>query len=686
MKALRTCLSALAITGLFLSPIVGVSCSSDDEFKNWEPPGGLGGFDPGDGGLATGSGSGSGAGSPTGGSSSSGGPPPPPPCANDDSLKLCAHQFTFPAGDEKSVEVRGDFAAGAWQMGVPMTKMGSQWVATTDIPYNKQVIYKFYVDGSTWVVDPNNPNKVSDGFGGFNSVLDPLKCVDYTCADPMLPPMGTFDWRDAVLYFVFVDRFLDGNPSNNGSATPGVEKPADYNGGDWAGVTQKINEGYFDKLGVNVLWVTVPANNTEQAGQGSGGDTHKYSAYHGYWPKDLDKAEEHFGSMADLKALVDAAHAKKIKVILDYAMNHVHISSPVYQQHPDWFWPNDNGSGGNCICGQGCSWDGSQAERCWFTDYLPDFNFSNATARKYSVDNAIWWVQQTGIDGFRLDAVKHIDIQWLYDLRSRVKTDIEPMTGEHFYTVGETYTGDVGLIAKYVNPNTLLDGQFDFPQRMQTAYNVLMRKGSTQELEGFLNSNDSAYGVGIMSTFIGNHDIPRAIHLAQDVPLWDNQWTDGKDHAWTNQPGQPAEKSAYERLANAFTLLFTTKGVPLVYYGDEVGMAGAGDPDNRRPMQWANYSLNQSFLLGHLQKLGQIRKDHSALRRGKRQPLWADTDTMVYKMSDGTDTVYVAINRGDSQKSANGLPSGQFKDLLSGATVNAQAANLPPRTALILVP
>lgn len=613
-------------------------------------------------------------------SSSSGGP-----ITCDDAQKRCAHIFSYAsAGTEKSVEVRGDFAAGAWDTGVPMSKMGNEFVATVQIPYNQKVSYKFVIDGSTWIADPKNSNQEPDGFGGFNSVLSPQACEDYSCVGGQ---PGDFQWSDGVLYFVFVDRFLNGNPSNDGSATPGVEAPADYHGGDYAGVLSKINEGYFNDLGVNILWLTVPANNTEQPGKGVGTDSHLYSAYHGYWPKDMDQVEEHFGSMEDLKALVDAAHAKNIRVILDYAMNHLHNSSAIYAAHPDWFWPNDNGSGGNCICGDGCPWDGPTGLKCWFTGYLPDFNFTNAAARQYSVDNALWWINQTGIDGFRLDAIKHVEMQWLLDLRSRVSAEVESKTGQHFYMVGETYTGDIGLIKQFVDPKTKLDGQFDFPLRMQLANKVLLGQGTMQEFEGFLKSNDTAYPQGsVMSTFIGNHDIPRPIHLAEDKPLWTNEWTDGKDRAWSMQPSLPSGMSAFERLALSFAVLFTLKGMPLIYYGDEVAMPGAGDPDNRRDMQWSGYSPGQTFVKDYVSKLTKIRSEHKALRTGSFQSLSSGTDTLAYKRSDGSDTVYIAINRGDSAADVNGLPSGALSDLLSGSSVSGPSINIPPRSAMILVP
>ena len=604
------------------------------------------------------------------------GEPPPPMCA--DTSKLCDLVFSYPDNGETSVDVMGSFSAEGWTVGVPMQSDGVNWTATVPLPWDTQVLYKFRINGTDWIPDPSNPNSVDDGFGSMNSVVEPFTCEEFTCDAGVV---GTFDWRDSVIYFVFVDRFFNGDKGND--KLIGVESAADWQGGDWAGVTAKIEEGYFNELGVNTLWLTVPMDNTSDKGIGT--DGHFYSAYHGYWPTNLDQPEEHFGTLADLQALVTAAHDHDLKVILDYAMNHVHSSSPVYADHKDWFWPNDNGKGGNCVCGQGCSWDeAAEARRCWFTDYLPDFNFEDAAARKFSVDNAIKWIEDTGIDGFRLDAVKHIADPWLFDMRARVKADIESVTQEHFYMVGETFTGKQDVIKYYVRPD-MLDGQFDFPLRMQMAATVLLRKGSMADLAGFMDQNDSYYGNGIMSTFIGNHDIPRAIHLAEDTPVWGDQWTDGKDRAWDNKPGLPAGTSAFERLGLAFTILYTTKGAPLVYYGDEVGMPGAGDPDNRRFMQWANYSAGQAQLLQHIKDLGAIRAAHPALRRGSRKTLSSAQDTMAYEVKDASETVYVVLNRGDAPASVGGVPAGSYNDELGGGMVDGGMVSVPARSARILI-
>ncbi len=644
-----------------------LACSDIANFVGEAPP--ESGFDPGAG-AADG---GYGYGAAYGGTDN----PPPPMC--DDAFKRCAYTFTYPDAAASSVEVRGDFAPDGWDVGVAMSKTGNDWSVTVTVPWDAPVLYKLVVDG-VWISDPNNPTQVADGFGGFNSVVDGVTCgEDFTCEPPLL---GDFDWRDAVLYFVFVDRFLDGDPSNNGSNPAGVKTAAAFQGGDWAGVITKIEEGYFTDLGVNALWLSVPADNTDQSGAGNDGEL--YSAYHGYWPSDLSKTESRFGTLGELQALVVAAHAKDIRIIVDYAMNHVHASSPVYQQNPDWFWPLDNG-GANCVCGDGCSWDGAEAKRCWFTSYLPDFDFNNQAARDFSVSNAIKWVEDTGIDGLRLDAVKHIEDSWLLDLRSRIQSDIETVTQQHFYMVGETFTGDKGTIAYYVNPATMLDGQFDFPLRNALVSSLLTRAASMYDLESFLGGNDGYYGAGIMSTFVGNHDVPRSIHFAQDNPIWTDAWAGGKEIAWNNQPGLPGSLSAFERLANGFSLIYTLPGVPLIYYGDEVGLPGAGDPDNRRFMQWSGYSTGQTMLKNHLSKLAEIRAAHPALRRGSRTTVNVSNDTLGFKMATAGDEVFVAINRGDSAATIDGMPAGALTDLVDGSSHNGPSVSVPARSTRILV-
>ena len=271
----------------------------------------------------------------------------------------------------------------------------------------------------------------------------------------------------------------------------------------------------------------------------------------------------------------------------------------------------------------------------------------------------------------------------LTDVRARVNAEVA--WDQRFYMVGETFDGSRDLIKSYVNPDTMLDGQFDFPLRGQILSTLLRRDGAMGDLAGFLQSNDTFYGAGsVMSTFIGNHDVPRVVHMAEDIPQF-GAWDGGKDRAWSNRPTQPGGDSAYERLAVAYALLFTSPGIPMIYYGDEFAMAGAGDPDNRHMMQWSNYSTAQTTLRDRIAALSKMRAQHPATRRGTRQQLGLAQDVLVYKMTDPGDIVYVALNRGDGSQQAVGLPTGDYMDAITGEAISAPVT-LAPRSALILVP
>jgi len=607
----------------------------------------------------------------------------PPSCADD--LKRCPATFSYPFSGESSVELRGDHREDGWTVGDAMKHEGSSWKVTVPVPYGKPVQYKFVIDTKTWVLDPGNPSTITDSSGITNSLLAPSTCSTFTCADPPTPPAGVFDWRDAVIYFVFVDRFLDGDPSNNGPSISGVASPGAYQGGDFAGVTKKITDGYFTDLGVNTLWITVPVQNADDiGGLGVGGDSHLYSAYHGYWPRDLEQIEKRFGTKAELKALVDAAHTSKIKVLFDYAMVHVHVSSPTYSAHKDWFWPATIGSGESCICGSSaCPWD-SKGDRCWFTDYLPHWNYTVAEARDYSVSNAVQLVKDTGADGFRLDAIKHVDGTWLTQLRARINSEIVAKTSppQRFYMVGETYDfGNRDFIKSFVDPSTKLDGQFDFPLRLHIVQSVLMRQKGMDDLAGFMDSNDGFYGpAAVMSTFVGNHDLPRSIHVGENTPMWDNPYSDGKDRSWSSMPTLPTAREPFERLASAFAVILTNKGAPLIYYGDEIGLPGAGDPDNRRMMSFGSLTADQTFLKSRVKALTAIRAAHPAMRRGTRKTLSISPDVWLYSMSTSGDTVYVAINRSDSERTVS-LPAGTYTELVEGGS----STSIPARQTRIWI-
>ena len=615
--------------------------------------------------------------------------PPPDACGVPVS---CDVGFAYEDAVATSVELHGSF--NNWKTGVPMDKNGSSWSTTVSLGHGEKVEYKFFIDGKTWTADPKNPQ--TSGPPNENSVLAvscPSTCKDGGPPDvgptPDAPP-GVFDWRDGVMYFVLIDRFLDGDSTNN-KPVAGAEKPSDFQGGDLAGVLAKLKAGYFSQLGVNVIWLSSPVDAPE--GKYPGKDGHDHTGYHGYWPVELDQVEPRLGDLALLKQVVAEAHKLGIKVLLDYVMNHVHQDSSVFKNNPGWFWPLDM-SGTQCICGAGCSWKPPEGLRCWFDPFLPAFKFQDAQARKFSVDNAVKWIKDSGIDGYRLDAVKHIEASWLTDLRQRVKSEIV-QPGQRFYLVGETFDGDRALLKQLVDPATKLDGQFDFPLRAQLVKVILMRQGVFGDLDAFLASNEGYYGAGaVMGTFLGNHDLPRPIHLAEDTPQF-GEWETGKTRAWSNTPTLPGYDRPFQRLAVAYTALMTLPGLPMIYYGDEIGMAGGGDPDNRRAMTWSGTTADQDKLRAHLSKLIAIRGAHPALSRGTRTQVALSSDTYAYTMSHGSEVLTVVLNRSDSGQTVKlPLQSGgagggsatnaSYTDLISGATVTGPTVKVPARGSLVL--
>ncbi len=398
-------------------------------------------------------------------------------------------------------------------------------------------------------------------------------------------------------------------------------------------------------------------------------------------------------------------------MLFDYAMVHVHTSSSVYTQNVNsgWFTPF-------CQCGGACAQE-QYNTTCWFAPYLAHYDYTNPAASAFTTNAALSLVTTYGNDAFRLDAIKQVDQSWLLGLRSAITSQILPseMPQQRFYMVGETYDfQNRALIASLIDPATMLDGQFDFPLRIRLVEGILMRstqnmltpddtswsrnappgmKGIQQFMDGTASatSNDSYYGAtAVMSTFIGNADLPRSIHFAEDtLPSWLSSSADnGQTNGWESaEPALETEQAVYDRLANVFGLLMTNKGAPLIYYGDEIGLPGAGDPDNRRMMPWSGYNQPQQTLLARIQALGQLRAAHPAMRRGNRTTLDVSEDLWVYEMATASgdptpDTVYVAINRSDSDLTTTALPAG-LTEQLTMQPEGASPVTIPARQTRI---
>jgi glycosidase len=453
-------------------------------------------------------------------------------------------------------------------------------------------------------------------------------------------------WADGLMYFAFTDRFRNGDFGNEAfGPVTGVPWEATFQGGDFLGVIQAIEDGYFEDLGVDVIWLSPVYENADGPYLATDG-FHQFSGFHGYWPRSHRAIEERWGDAGGsgsqrLHELIEKAHARGIRVLFDLVLNHVHNEHEWMTEHPEWF-------GAGCVCGSdGCGWE-ERARDCWFTDYLPDLDYRNHWILRQVVDDTLWLVQEYDVDGLRVDAAKHMDHVIMRTLRKRLERDFGQGGAAPLHMVGETFTGGGGHgdIMRYVSDDEL-HGQFDFPLYWAIR-SAFVGGGSFVDLDAAVSTSEQAYGGAIMSPFLGNHDIPR---YATDA-------TGNDQGPWASTPDLMAEGGddvtrwdLVNKVALGFVFTLTQPGLPLIYYGDEIGLAGSGDPDNRRMMTFDPYlSGNQAEALRRVQDVGRARRGSRALRRGERRTLWVDADLYVYARVLGDDVAIVALNKSDAPR------------------------------------
>ena len=451
-------------------------------------------------------------------------------------------------------------------------------------------------------------------------------------------------WYDAIIYSLMIDRFNNGDPSNDNPVNhDSLFKPANYNGGDLQGIINKINEGYFNFLGINTIWISPIVNNTNKAYREYPAPHRYYTGYHGYWPVSLQGVEEHFGDMYLAKELVNKSHQNDINILIDFVANHVHEENSLWKEHRDWFGVLELPDGRKNLR----LWDEYRLTT-WFEPYMPSFDYvGSKEALETMTDNAVWWLQQTGADGFRHDAVKHVPHEFWRLLTKKIKENIESAGPSKVYQIGETF-GGYDLISSYVN-NGQLNAQFNF-NLYDIAISVFLNDELSFELLDLqMQKTFQVYGVNhLMGNLVSSHDKIRYMAYADD----DLEINDGRasEFAWANQP-KVDHPSSYDKLKLQLAYILTIPGVPVIYYGDEIGMTGAADPDNRRMMRFDN-NLNEfeKMTLNDVIKLIHIRKDHPALRYGDFLTLKADKNIYAYMRSDMNERILVVINKSEDEQ------------------------------------
>jgi glycosidase len=454
-------------------------------------------------------------------------------------------------------------------------------------------------------------------------------------AEPLTLPSwldpAPFDWRDAIIYQVMVDRFARGDaaPLN---ADAGISM---YQGGDLDGITRALEAGYFADMGVNALWISPPYDNPEGAFVGRDGALAE--PYHGYWPSQPRAVEDRWGGDAALARLVEAAHRQGVRVIIDVVLNHLHIDHPYYAEALASGWLNN--PNGDCICGMSCPWHLHMLD-CWFDPFLADLDWRQDEVVARMIDDTAWWIERFDLDGLRLDAVPMMPRLAMRHLREAARAF--EGAGEQVYLLGENYThrGDQWLLRYYLGPHTLT-GQFDFPVMWALRAALAGREPMTA-LDAEVRAGEASWdGSGaVMAPFLGNHDVPRFISDVNGDPLWQPR---------TQPPPQPEAARPYRLLRLGWSFVMTQPGAPVIYYGDDIGLAGAYDPDNRRAMRFDGLSGEQAATLDHVRALGKARSRSLALRRGARQTLSVDARLYVYgrDAGDGYPAV-VALNASDA--------------------------------------
>lgn len=460
-------------------------------------------------------------------------------------------------------------------------------------------------------------------------------------------PLGKFQGlsQSDVIYLIMPDRFADGDPTNDQPPeAPGTldrSAPRAYHGGDLRGIHQHLL--YLKDLGVSALWLTPVLKN------GAAQD------YHGYGAVDFYAVDPHLGSLRDYQELVSSAHSLGIKVLFDAVVNHTGPNHPWVKNPPlpEWFHgtPAQHGNSSSPLDKSFYAETGQQPGHDpfetlvdphapprlsknltdgWFFGVLPDLNAENPLVAQYLLQNSIWWTEISGLDGYRLDTFPYVPRKFWANWHSGLRR-IYP----NLSTIGEVFHPDPSITSFFAGGQKRYDGVdsgastlFDYPLYF-TLRDVLLRGAPAGKIAEILR-HDSLYPhPDSLITFFGNHDVTR----------------------FASEPG-----SSPAKLELAFALALTLRGIPQLYYGDEIGMTGAGDPDNRHdfPGGWPADPRNaftpdgrtpaQKPLFKHVQTLLRVRREHPVLARGHLWHLASNDSCYVFERDSDEEKIVVAFN------------------------------------------
>lgn len=471
------------------------------------------------------------------------------------------------------------------------------------------------------------------------------------------PAAGNFQGLGAadVIYLIMPDRFANGDPSSDQPAqSPGTfdrNRARAYHGGDLRGIRDRLP--YLRDFGVTALWLNPIYDN----------DNASPNDYHGYGAVDYYAVDEHLGTLADFEELVAAAHKQGIKIFLDNVPNHCGPRHPWVQAPPmpDWF----HGTPGKNLVARSPFdhlTDLHAAPRFWrdlvegwFAGILPDLNQENPRVAEYLLLNSIWWAEQTGLDGYRLDTFPYVSRRFWSEWHRELFRYYPRIS-----TIGEVFHGDPSVTSFFAGgraqPDKMDSGVttlFDFPLFFAIR-DIVLRGAPARRLVEVLQRDWLYPHPERLVTFLGNHDVKRFI----------------------SEP-----EGTKEKLKLAYSLLLTLRGIPQFYAGDEIGMEGGDDPDNRRdfPGGWPGDPRNafmpegrtadQQEIFSHVQGLLRLRREHPALRGGHQWHIAWDDQTYAFVRESPQERLLVVLNNADRSQTVR---------LELGDTPIATAARLEP--------
>jgi cyclomaltodextrinase / maltogenic alpha-amylase / neopullulanase len=469
--------------------------------------------------------------------------------------------------------------------------------------------------------------------GLSNDLLIPLKEGNVVEA---VADLKRDDFHTSVLYFMLVDRFMNGDSLNDKPVDdPRIDFKANYQGGDLAGITQKLKEGYFKDLGVNTLWFSPIVQNPTGAWQEYPEPRRWFSGYHGYWPVLETKVDTRFGTDAVLEELVTEAHKQNNNVVMDFVSNHIHKENPLYKSHPEWFSSMYLPDGKVNIR----IWD-EQRLTTWFDDFMPDIDYTKPAAVNAFTDSAIYWLKKFKLDGFRHDATKHVSETFWRSLTRKIKQEVIKPENRNVYQIGETF-GSRELINSYIGTG-MLDAQFDFNLYFDARPVFASEAESFEKVAASMNESALYYGShSTMGNITGNHDMPRFLYYAGGAQRLGE---DEKEAGWSRKI-EVEDPRGYSRLKMLHAFVSTIPGIPIIYYGDEIGMPGANDPDNRRMMRFSDLKPEEQDVKTTVTKLCNMRKSSMALCYGDTRILKADKHTLIFMRQYFDHVSVIAMNR-----------------------------------------